>query len=40
MLAQEMHARYAGPQLSFNTMDPTSQIGLGVRCAQHAVHST
>ena len=31
MLAQEMHARYAGPQLSFNTMDPTSQIGLGVR---------
>jgi hypothetical protein len=33
MLAQEMHARYAGPQLSFNTMDPTSQIGLGVRSA-------
>ena len=29
MLAQEMHARYAGAQLSFNTMDPTSQIGLG-----------
>ena len=42
MLSQELHARYGGDassltgqQLTFNTMDPTSQIGLGV----HSPHT-
>ena len=42
MLSQELHARYGGDassltgqQLTFNTMDPTSQIGLGVHSPTH-----
>ncbi|EOD16280.1 hypothetical protein EMIHUDRAFT_451516 [Emiliania huxleyi CCMP1516] len=29
MLVAELHARYGGEAVAFNTMDPTSQVGLG-----------